>query len=223
MMAVACLRSDTSISRSMSKKSCCRCCRARLRMLPPASPITVATWPSTPGALRMVARRRVRASAPSSASAVHCRSCQTESSSATSASRWQSMVCTVRPAPSSRMPTMRSPGRGEQQAPKWIDTPGVRPPPRMNSRAASSTMRRRSGAALVTVPFNCGNRVSITRAGATWPRPMASNSSSSPAMARVSSAGLSATSASALSTRARVCSSATLPSFWNSERSEVRM
>ena len=85
----------------------------------------------TNGTFLIVAVSLARAMALRSASGVHCRSRQSSSRSSNSASRSQSMVWTVSPRPSlSRMPTMRSPGTGEQHSPKWMLTPGVSPPPR---------------------------------------------------------------------------------------------
>ena len=223
-MLVRCLAPVTSMSKSTSKKSDWRWCMRMLTMLPPASPIRVQAWPSTPGALRTVAIRRARDTV-SSACGVQCRSRQTSSRSSYSASREQSMVCTASPSPEGcRMPTIRSPGTGLQQSAKCRLTPGVSPPPRTYRRAERpSSMRTRAEAATRSLSFKPGNTLSSTWVACTRPRPTCSNSSSSLGWAKRSSAGRSDTPARSRSALAKAWSTAARPSRTNSSRSVRRM
>ena len=126
MMLVRCLASLTSTSMSTSKKSDWRWCMRRLTMLPPASPMMVQTWPSTPGALRMVARQ----AGAGDGVALGLRRPLQVAPDAPRRSSNSASVCAVDGvdgqalASGSRMPTMRSPGTGEQQSPKWMRDAG---------------------------------------------------------------------------------------------------
>ena len=101
---------------------------------------------------------RADGDAPCSAWGVHCRSCQTR---IVVGEIGQLLAVdgvdrqTRRPAPGCRR--CGRPARASSNAPKWMLTPGVSPPPRTNSRAWSSPIRLRSGPAF-SCPFSAGEQ-----------------------------------------------------------------
>ena len=110
--------SFTSMSKSTSKKSAWRWRMRMLTMLPPASPMMVQAWPSTPGRVADGGRQaRARDRCCVRPRGVHCRSRQSSSLVLVLGQARAVDGVHGQPPPSGwRMPTMRSPGTGLQQS-----------------------------------------------------------------------------------------------------------